>query len=752
MDSDSGDDEAGVVRDSDDDDDDDFRVVPARPALPEVKDVDGFGEDPESPSKNDGGSSKKEEDCEDAKNEDAENEDAENEDAKNEDAKNEDAKNEDVENEKNEPHSEDFDSDEDEDDVPVEKIAARREARAAKLDPELLLREAAPEVVAPEIAALRQHWQLAVVLDFFSVFRTEFLERPFDAADLESALVDPCADPTLWGFIVSLQVELLNGCGFRVEHGELFRRRKRRHADKDHGLMIRDNSWAWVTNRVICEWWRTLTGKRSSEASKPPFAPPTRQRGAEGEDKAPRNKSKPFNAFAKAERSTIKAEHPHIAKKEVDLRLAVRWRRLSDDERREYDPSYDPESVDENEFTERWYADEMTPSQRLMTLWGLCELRLMIGLDHLGPHDVGYEAGWKEPPGKFRPTPIGTDAEGNEYWLRTDTLYRSGAPTYRSMDSVDVPLPVEPPPYYNKDSGTWKDQDEEDYTQLPCMQCGRMQYHEREIEHKFLLCDVCVNGGHARCMGVSVIPGGDTAWNCPVCDGQARIKAAKEAAAEMELKKLQESEREKAEKERAERERVEREKAEKERAERERVEREKAERENAAARRIQTSVRAWLRGKAEAKRLERKKAEKAAAERIQASWRAFMSRKAETENAERAKLEHVEIGAEEVVENPSTRNVPDVIDLTAEEDEDEHQRLIGESQAHIQQQQQDGRWKMEKMEDYRWKRNPANPETYTADPGVCDMSFTEVKHEHEKEFWQALFQFNTHVLRGTGLL
>ena len=79
------------------------------------------------------------------------------------------------------------------------------------------------------------------------------------------------------------------------------------------------------------------------------------------------------------------------------------------------------------------------------------------------------------------------------------------------MDSVDVPLPVEPPPYYNKDSGTWKDQDEEDYTQLPCMQCGRMQYDEREIEHKFLLCDVCVNGGHARCMGVSVIPGGDTA-------------------------------------------------------------------------------------------------------------------------------------------------------------------------------------------------------------------------------------------------
>ena len=110
-----------------------------------------------------------------------------------------------------------------------------------------------------------------------------------------------------------------------------------------------------------------------------------------------------------------------------------------------------------------------------------------------------------------------------------------------------------------------------------------------------------------------------------------------------------------------------------------------------------------------------------------------MSRKAETENAERAKLEHVEIGAE-VVENPSTRNVPDVIDLTAEEDEDEHQRLIRESQAHIQQQQQDG----------RWKRNPANPETYTADPGVCSISFTEVKHEHEKNFGKR--QFNTHVL------
>ena len=139
---------------------------------------------------------------------------------------------------------------------------------------------------------------------------------------------------------------------------------------------------------------------------------------------------------------------------------------------------------------------------------------------------------------------------------------------------------------------------------------------------------------------------------------------------------------------------AEREKAEKERAERERVERERVERENAAARRIQASVRAWLRGKAEAKSSERKEAEKTAAERIQASWRVFMSRKAETENVERAKLEHVENGAE-VVEDPLTRNVPDVIDLTAEEDEDEHQRLIGESQAHIRQQQQDGRWKME---------------------------------------------------------
>ena len=52
---DSGDDEAGV-RESDDDDDDDFRVVPSRPAVPEVKDRDdgngeGDGEGPDAPSK-----------------------------------------------------------------------------------------------------------------------------------------------------------------------------------------------------------------------------------------------------------------------------------------------------------------------------------------------------------------------------------------------------------------------------------------------------------------------------------------------------------------------------------------------------------------------------------------------------------------------------------------------------------------------------------------------------------------------------
>ena len=59
---DSGDDEAGV-RESEDD----FRVVPSRPAVPEVKDRDdgdgeGNGEGPDAPSKKDGGSSKKEED------------------------------------------------------------------------------------------------------------------------------------------------------------------------------------------------------------------------------------------------------------------------------------------------------------------------------------------------------------------------------------------------------------------------------------------------------------------------------------------------------------------------------------------------------------------------------------------------------------------------------------------------------------------------------------------------------------------
>ena len=28
----------------------------------------------------------------------------------------------------------------------------------------------------------------------------------------------------------------------------------------------------------------------------------------------------------------------------------------------------------------------------------------------------------QEPPGKFRPTPVGADADGNQYWFRTDTL------------------------------------------------------------------------------------------------------------------------------------------------------------------------------------------------------------------------------------------------------------------------------------------------------------------------------------------
>ena len=50
---DSGDDEAGV-RESEDDDDD-FRVVPARPALPEVKDRDGDGESKREPFFEEGG-------------------------------------------------------------------------------------------------------------------------------------------------------------------------------------------------------------------------------------------------------------------------------------------------------------------------------------------------------------------------------------------------------------------------------------------------------------------------------------------------------------------------------------------------------------------------------------------------------------------------------------------------------------------------------------------------------------------------
>jgi len=70
-----------------------------------------------------------------------------------------------------------FDSDEDEDDMPIERRSAHREARAAALDPQKLLREATPEYVAPEVETLRQYWQLAVVLDFFSVFGSEVFER-----------------------------------------------------------------------------------------------------------------------------------------------------------------------------------------------------------------------------------------------------------------------------------------------------------------------------------------------------------------------------------------------------------------------------------------------------------------------------------------------------------------------------------------------------------------------------------------------
>ena len=223
----------------------------------------------------------------------------------------------------------------------------------------------------------------------------------------------------------------------------------------------------------------------------------------------------------------------------------------------------------------------------------------------------------QEPPGKFRPTPVGADVGGNQYWFRTDTLYRAGQPTYHETDSVNIPLPAAHPPYYDKDAGTWAEQlasvDNEgnDFSHLPCMQCGRKEYDAREIDYRFLLCDGCINGGHARCMGVSVIPGGD--WFCPVCDGQARIQAAKESAVQNELK------------------RAEREKAEEERAEREKVEREKAEREDAAARRIQTAARAWLRRKSARDEIERllDEVKRSAAECIQASFRAWKRRRAE---------------------------------------------------------------------------------------------------------------------------
>ena len=239
---------------------------------------------------------------------------------------------------------------------------------------------------------LRQYWQLAVVLDFFSVFGSEVFseETRFEAADLENALVDPCSDPKLWGLVVNTQVDLLNGCGFRVDRGDLFRRRRLKASDKDNGLMVKDNSWAWVTNRVICEWWRTLTGKRSDEASKPPFAPPVREDLPDG---APRKKhGKSFNSFVKAVRPEVKARRPGIVGKEFEWHLRVLWRNLTDAQRYDHDPRHEP---DENEVAERWYVDEMTPCQRLMTLWGLCELRLMIGADHLGPHDNAYEMGLK---------------------------------------------------------------------------------------------------------------------------------------------------------------------------------------------------------------------------------------------------------------------------------------------------------------------------------------------------------------------
>jgi len=264
----------------------------------------------------------------------------------------------------------------------------------------------------------------------------------------------------------------------------------------------------------------------------------------------------------------------------------------------------------------------------------------------------------QEPPGKFRPTPVGADVDGNQYWFRTDTLYRAGQPTYHETDSVNIPLPAAHPPYYDKDAGTWAEQlasvDNEgnDFSHLPCMQCGRKEYDAREIDYRFLLCDGCINGGHARCMGVSVIPGGD--WFCPVCDGQARIQAAKESAVQNELK------------------RAEREKAEEERAEREKVEREKAEREDAAARRIQTAARAWLRRKSARDEIERllDEVKRSAAECIQASFRAWKRRRAEKADKQERTTgwKRVEAAADQ----PAAMNDSEVIDLTTAEAEEEH--------------------------------------------------------------------------------
>ena len=264
----------------------------------------------------------------------------------------------------------------------------------------------------------------------------------------------------------------------------------------------------------------------------------------------------------------------------------------------------------------------------------------------------------QEPPGKFRPTPVGADADGNQYWFRTDTLYRAGQPTYHETDSVNIPLPAAHPPYYDKDAGTWAEQlasvdnEGKDFSHLPCMQCGRKEYDAREIDNRFLLCDGCINGGHARCMGVSVIPGGD--WFCPVCDGQARIQAAKDSAVHNELK------------------RAEREKAEQERAEREKVEREKAEREDAAARRIQTAARAWLRRKSARDEIDRLSDEvkRAAAECIQASFRAWKRRRAEKADKQERTTgwKRVEAAADQ----HAVMNDSEVIDLTTAEAEEEH--------------------------------------------------------------------------------